>query len=580
MERVVVSDRALRELVREAIDNTGWSGEGSSPAANVNPIVDPASPVVDPVNPDFTPQSKTEFGIAVNQLVKNLPDTEMPGLYNTVKQALDQRSEKEEIETAQRVALAGGSQEAIDDIKDPKNEGKTMTDTKVEEALRKVIRDQIRSLQEAELPPVKKIPAGVHGGEYMRRLEKTKGDLRKTMGPAIDAYEKPADDDDEVTRGPAKHSHQDVGRLGGMTDVGGASFEQIANEMGMSVAGAKQLVDKALDRAKFVGSMEEDELDILVLTAANDYINMLNKTGELTPADVQLMKDHPDIVRELDGFREFLHNVIRKAKKQGEKAISGDEGSQNVTTFGERYEPGDEISMSHHAPGVGPVKQPAPSAPKSSSPPGNPKGVMKAKGASGKDIQVDWGGFDEGDELSLDEAQPTEPPDEWFDSAPEEPCPECGSTDFESNELPSMMGYGHDTSHVCKNCGWSESSTPISSSRKTSKTHGACKVCGDDMRKDTKGKLYCPFCRREERKELPEAARRGNLLEGIALVHADARGPYLIADGVEARPANPNRTQYRPGAKVRVHRAGKKGVFIVEMPNGETWTNATKKIRG
>jgi hypothetical protein len=35
-----------------------------------------------------------------------------------------------------------------------------------------------------------------------------------------------------------------------------------------------------------------------------------------------MMKDHPDVVRELDGFREFLHNHIRRARKADQQLIN------------------------------------------------------------------------------------------------------------------------------------------------------------------------------------------------------------------------------------------------------------------
>jgi hypothetical protein len=105
-----------------------------------------------------------------------------------------------------------------------------------------------------------------------------------------------------------------------MVDVGGASFEEIAKELDFSVAGAKQAVDKALEKAKWLAQdIAEDDLEIMVLTTMNDYVNMLAKSGELSAADVQLMKDHPDIVRELDGFREFLATAIKRMRKQGQK---------------------------------------------------------------------------------------------------------------------------------------------------------------------------------------------------------------------------------------------------------------------
>ena len=100
------------------------------------------------------------------------------------------------------------------------------------------------------------------------------------------------------------------------TDVGGASFKQIAQEMGYaSESGAKQAVEKAMTKVQFASSMDPDQLQIVVLTAMSDYIDFLNKSGELTPADVQLMKDHPNIVSELDGFREFLDKYMKRQMK-------------------------------------------------------------------------------------------------------------------------------------------------------------------------------------------------------------------------------------------------------------------------
>ena len=328
MTTVVVTDKALREMVREAMFNkefSGWSTESEGPAA-VNAVVDPSAAVTDPINPNFRPQDKTEFGIAVNQLVKNLPDTKMPKLYDTVKDALDKEEQKEDEEDMDTKAAQGGTKQ-------------------VEEAVRKVVRGILSDinprwqLTEApprkepgpvvgDLPPVKKIPAGVHGAEYMRRREKYQGDLKKILGKTdLDAPEPEEPDLDadapesaEATPEPAKRRAYKGTAIGGMSDVGGASFEEIAKELGFSVAGAKQAVDKALEKAQFLAQgMDEDDREILVLNAMNDYIAMLNKTGELAPADVQLMKDHPDIVRELDGFREFLHNAIRRQRKAGQK---------------------------------------------------------------------------------------------------------------------------------------------------------------------------------------------------------------------------------------------------------------------
>jgi hypothetical protein len=82
MKKVVLTKGSLRNMVRETLFNkgmSGWSANEEGPVP-VNPVTDPSAPVTDPINPNFTPQSNTEFGIAVNQLVKNLPDNQLPAL--------------------------------------------------------------------------------------------------------------------------------------------------------------------------------------------------------------------------------------------------------------------------------------------------------------------------------------------------------------------------------------------------------------------------------------------------------------------------------------------------------------------
>ena len=177
----------------------------------------------------------------------------------------------------------------------------------VEEAIRAAVR---KMLSEAELPPVQKIPPGVHGKEYMQRFEKAKAGLGKVFrGPVGDEEELEADD--ERTR---KNKM--------MTDVGGATFKQIAKEFGFAAeSGAKQAVEKALQKSKFITDLavfDPDTLEIMVLQAMSDYISVLDSSGELTGDEVKILKSNPAIVRELEGFREFLDKEIRKHRKQAE----------------------------------------------------------------------------------------------------------------------------------------------------------------------------------------------------------------------------------------------------------------------
>jgi hypothetical protein len=425
MPTVIVTEKALRELVREAMFNPGFSGWSSNldGPTDVNPVTDPSAAVTDPINPSFTPQTKTEFGIAVNQLVKNLPDTQMPSLFDTVKTAIDTKETKEDEEEMTKKVAAGG--------------------TGVEEAVRRAVRKQLaqinprwdtsQALAEArpdkklgpvvgDLPPVKKIPAGQHGGEWNKRSEKHLADLKKilkkdpTAEPAADAAELADAAPGEET--PQK-THK-VTAIGGMEDVGGLSFEEIAKSLSddlraeaeqeladaelngeepeklkttAAVSGAKRIADEALKKAHFLCDMDPEDLEIIVHTAMNDYIKYLTKSGELTPADVQLMKDHPNIIRDLDGFREFLHNSIRRARREDQKLLNpakDDDSSpaleepEDVEQMPEADGSDTELKMKSAA-DKHPVAKPASSSNKT-----------KAKSlVAGGDLEVDWGGMDE-----------------------------------------------------------------------------------------------------------------------------------------------------------------------------------------
>lgn len=288
--KVTVKEEAIREFIRSALD-----GAGSNMPANVNPVVDPSAAATDPSNPNFVPQTKQELDVALRQVTMDIPIDSVPRAYKAARAAINKEKNEKDLEMS----------------KDDRGVNK-----KVEETVRKAVRKTISNLAEAELPPVKKIPYGVHGDEYLRKMRKSRDDLAKALGK-----EEPPEGDlpDDNEFGPSgKRKAYKATALGSMTDVSGASFDSIAKDLGLSVAGAKRAVDFALDKAKWAVMQDPDELEILTLQAMNDYINMLSKSGELSAADVKLMKDHPNIVSELDGFREFLHNSIRRVRREGQ----------------------------------------------------------------------------------------------------------------------------------------------------------------------------------------------------------------------------------------------------------------------
>lgn len=262
--------------------SVGWEATGnrSVSPASVSAVVDPSAALTDPSNANFKPQNRKELKVALSTSVEDIADDDASQFYDAFNDVIEKNKVEDE------------------KMKDSK---------KVEETIRLAIR---KMLNEAELPPVKKIPMGVHGGEWMKAHEKRRKDLEKTLtGMNVDT------DAEDMVRADAPAAGRERKNVM-QTDVGGASFKQIAQELGYaSESGAKQAAEKAMAKVQFASSMDQDQLQIVVLTAMSDYIDFLNKSGELTPADVQLMKDHPGIVSELDGFREFLDKYIKREMK-------------------------------------------------------------------------------------------------------------------------------------------------------------------------------------------------------------------------------------------------------------------------
>jgi hypothetical protein len=300
-----IKESTLRSMVKRLLED-----KSLGPAmVNVNNVVDPSAAVTDPSNPNFKPSSRVELQVALNAMIGDVPDDKIPDVYDSMKNALEVSQEEQ------------GEAEMKKD-----------RETKVEESVRFAIRKILSEMSKEEkakklwaglkepvgpLPPVKKIPAGEHGAEYLNNLEKRKIGLGKQFSSMRDD-----EDSKEMERSdlPAQDRTRKNVMMG---DVSGASFKEIAKEMGFAAeSGAKAAVERVLDKARFVGSIDPDQLEIIVLTAMNDYIDMLNKTGELSAADVQLMKDHPDIVEDLDGFREHLDGVLKKVRKTDQKVVN------------------------------------------------------------------------------------------------------------------------------------------------------------------------------------------------------------------------------------------------------------------
>lgn len=229
---------------------------------NVSDVVDPSAAVTNPMNPRYRPNSKVELGQALKAVADDIEEDQVPAVYDAVKVAISQDHDQEE----------------TGDVKMIKQDASQVDEQKVRAEVIRLIEASAR-----------------------------KADLADIV----------ADEDEADAK---------VRKANTVADVDGATFQEIATELGFAVSGAKRAVDWALKKAHFVAFMDQDELEILTLTTMSEYIDYLVSSGDVTAADVQLMKDHPEIVRDLDGFREYLDKAIRKVRKATDKEMSDDEG--------------------------------------------------------------------------------------------------------------------------------------------------------------------------------------------------------------------------------------------------------------
>jgi hypothetical protein len=289
--KITVSKQAVKEYIKEvmAAPMPGWQSTGdlsTSPAA-VSAVVDPSAAATDPGNPNFKPKNRVELHTSLNTMIDDIADDSSSDFFDILQTAINVAKEQEEKDM-------------------PKNEDN------IEEIVRKTVKKML----------IEMIPMRDTGLSYSGPQTGTRARVGMQSCEACDG-EGILDNGTDCKACGGKGGIPTGSRKNTMmTDVGGTSFKEIAAEMGYaSESGAKQAVEKALEKAQFVGEMDPDELQILVLTTMNDYIEYLRKSGELTGADVELMKSHPTITAELDGFREFLSKALKKSRKSGQKVI-------------------------------------------------------------------------------------------------------------------------------------------------------------------------------------------------------------------------------------------------------------------
>jgi len=294
--RRIIKESEIRTMVRRLFEMDDHDGS----IVKVSDVVDQSAALTDPGNADYKPNSRAELSVALKTLIEDLPDENISNVYDRIRHALETQDETGEEEMIKANSKIKNVEEAA-----------------IRRAVRNIIKSEILKEDWKEdkakklwanmpppagpLPPVQKIPSGVSGSGRDERYKKNVSALQKTFKTMNMAEYEP------------EGSEKVTGRKNMMVnDVEGKTLSDIATELGFSIPNAKKIVDTAISKLRTRMTMDPDDLEIATLTAMNDYIEELRSSGELNAADVQLLKDHPNIVGELDGFREFLSDYLTK----------------------------------------------------------------------------------------------------------------------------------------------------------------------------------------------------------------------------------------------------------------------------
>lgn len=299
MKKVVVTEQALRELIVEALDSSSYIPEPKM--VKVNDVVDPSAADTDPMNPDYKPQDNVELDVAFKRMTQGMSDDDAPKVFDVLKGALDGKDDKSNPDKRNEK----DKQNNMDSTEGSASKGTTGTTgtkpgtrsgTTQHEGNRAVVREFIQAVVDSE-PPKPRKPSKVQQwlAEYIA-----------SSSVATDPADEIADDDEDEDLEAKKKRELDV------------IFSNIAKEFNWSVAGAKQFVDKAVARFRFVSSqlpngpnlekdskIERTQMDIAILQSFKDYLEQLRP--HLSPGDFDFLQNHPGQALEMDGWREWFN---------------------------------------------------------------------------------------------------------------------------------------------------------------------------------------------------------------------------------------------------------------------------------
>lgn len=315
-------------------------------------VVDPSAAAVDPDNKNFVPSSKDELKIAVQTMLSDLNDLEIPRAYELIKKSIDKMREEQtmkkkkesSVEESLRLKvrnmlseywakengemvwkgagpapkLASGAavqKFSADDPKyqaglkrlrstwSPEREGRY--DASDSDAMLKAIAARVKS--EDPVGSIKR------AARYLK--DNVPGDVGTNLNVVIDAL---SEFNPDAARKMKSALQSQPKLLPKEAQTGDMSRDEIAKVMGVKHGtNIRNLEKVAMEKLKKVADIQggdvqtismKDTASIAVMYAMQDFIDVVTgpAKGLFSPDDIELFKSNPEMATELATFRIFL----------------------------------------------------------------------------------------------------------------------------------------------------------------------------------------------------------------------------------------------------------------------------------
>lgn len=293
-----IRESQLRVLVKVLLEEKAL---GPS-MIKVNPVVDPSAAVTDPMNPDYKPQSRQELQISLGALIADLADDNVPDIYDALKDALTKHEDKEGKEQMKK------SNDRVEET--------------IRAAVRKILAESGLFKEHYEKDPATgemvwrgKGPAPKLAA--MANVQKLDPSARGTVvGPQSPAgkslkstFKKMKDEDLD---GPLASDAPAAGRTRRNKMQEGDKLKMLAQQFGFkNPNGVAQFITRTLERFRYNWE-NYDAVAIAMLEIMKDYVKDLAGGGDLAPADVRMLYDHPEHVMDLETFRVYSKKKLKE----------------------------------------------------------------------------------------------------------------------------------------------------------------------------------------------------------------------------------------------------------------------------